>query len=179
MNEQEIYISAMNRQDPDERQQFIQEACGDDVALRERVEKLIRHSDQVGNPPQALSTAVALPRIAETVGTVIGPYTLREQIGEGGMGVVFVAEQTEPVRRKVALKLIKPGMDTRQVIARFEAERQTFALMDHPNIAKILDAGVTGDEMRYSECGMKRVLILLPLRTPNSPFRIRRAVPTS
>ena len=93
--------------------------------------------------------------------------------------MVFVAEQTEPVRRKVALKLIKPGMDTRQVIARFEAERQTFALMDHPNIAKILDAGVTGDEMRYSECGMKRVLILLPLRTPNSPFRIRRAVPTS
>ena len=87
MNEQEIYISAMNRQDPDERQQFIQEACGDDVALRERVEKLIRHSDQVGdfleNSPQALSTAVALPRIAETVGTVIGPYTLREQFGEG------------------------------------------------------------------------------------------------
>ena len=77
----------------------------------------------------------------ERPGTVIGPYKLLEQIGEGGMGVVFMAEQTEPVRRKVALKIIKPGMDSRQVIARFEAERQALALMDHPNIAKVSDAG--------------------------------------
>ena len=76
-------------------------------------------------------------------GTCIGPYKLLQQIGEGGMGIVFMAEQTEPVRRRVALKLIKPGMDSRQVIARFEAERQALALMDHPNIARVLDAGTT------------------------------------
>ncbi len=76
-------------------------------------------------------------------GTQIGPYKLREQIGEGGFGVVYVAEQTQPVRRKVALKIIKPGMDTRQVIARFEAERQALALMDHPHVARVLDAGTT------------------------------------
>ena len=80
----------------------------------------------------------------EGPGTVIGPYKLLEQIGEGGMGVVYMAEQTKPVRRKVALKIIKPGMDTRQVIARFEAERQALAMMDHPNIAKVLDAGDHG-----------------------------------
>src|SRR5216117_1513728 len=79
----------------------------------------------------------------ERPGTVIGQYKLLEQIGEGGFGVVFMAEQTQPVRRKVALKVLKPGMDTRQVIARFEAERQALALMDHPNIAKVLDADET------------------------------------
>ena len=82
-------------------------------------------------------------------GTVIGPYKLLEQIGEGGMGVVYMAEQTQPVRRKVALKIIKPGMDTRQVIARFEAERQALALMDHPNIAQVLDAGATESGRPY------------------------------
>jgi serine/threonine protein kinase len=82
---------------------------------------------------------------------VIGPYKLLEQIGEGGFGVVFLAEQDRPVRRKVALKIIKPGMDTRQVIARFEAERQALAMMDHPNIAKVLDAGTTGAEARVGE----------------------------
>ena len=81
--------------------------------------------------------------ISERAGTIIGPYKLLEQIGEGGFGVVYMAEQTEPVRRRVALKIIKPGMDTRQVIARFEAERQALALMDHPNIARVLDAGAT------------------------------------
>src|SRR5205823_4806241 len=80
---------------------------------------------------------------AEAVGTLIGPYKLLEQIGEGGMGVVYVAEQIEPVRRRVALKIIKPGMDTKQVIARFEAERQALAMMDHPNIARVLDAATT------------------------------------
>ena len=79
----------------------------------------------------------------EGPGTVIGPYKLLEQIGEGGMGLVYMAEQTQPVRRKVALKIIKPGMDTAQVIARFEAERQALAMMDHPNIAKVLEAGAT------------------------------------
>jgi serine/threonine protein kinase len=80
----------------------------------------------------------------DAVGLTIGRYKLREKIGEGGGGVVYVAEQTEPVRRKIALKLIKLGMDTKQVIARFEAERQALAMMDHPNIAKVLDAGRDG-----------------------------------
>src|SRR5262249_30272432 len=83
--------------------------------------------------------------ITEQPGTVIGPYKLLEQIGEGGFGVVFLAEQTEPIRRKVALKVLKPGMDTRQVVARFEAERQALAIMDHPNIAKVHDGGMTGE----------------------------------
>ena len=89
------------------------------------------------------------PSITERPGTVIGPYKLLQQIGEGGMGVVFMAEQTEPVQRTVALKIIKPGMDTRQVIARFEAERQALAMMDHPNIAKVLDAGTTDTGRPY------------------------------
>src|SRR5207248_4411968 len=92
---------------------------------------------------------VDAPPLVERPGTVIGPYRLMEQIGEGGMGLVFVAEQEEPVRRKVALKVIKPGMDSRQVIARFEAERQALALMDHPNIAKVLDAGATESGRPY------------------------------
>jgi serine/threonine-protein kinase len=84
-----------------------------------------------------------IPNCFLAPGTVIGPYKLLEQIGEGGFGVVFMAEQHQPVRRKVALKVLKPGMDTRQVVARFEAERQALAIMDHPNIAKVLDGGAT------------------------------------
>ena len=99
------------------------------------------------DPPSAVTDRLAA--IAEGPGTVIGPYKLMEQIGEGGMGVVYVAEQTQPVRRKVALKIIKPGMDTKQVIARFEAERQALAMMDHPNIAKVLDAGATESGRPY------------------------------
>ena len=87
--------------------------------------------------------------ITERPGTIIGPYKLLQQIGEGGMGVVFMAEQTQPIQRTVALKIIKPGMDTRQVIARFEAERQAVAMMDHPNIAKVLDAGTTDSGRPY------------------------------
>src|SRR6516162_4649469 len=83
------------------------------------------------------------PPMRDGPGTVIGPYKLLQQLGEGGMGVVFMAEQTEPVRRRVALKVIKPGLDSAQVLARFEAERQALALMDHPNIARVLDAGAT------------------------------------
>src|SRR5205823_4008909 len=105
--------------------------------------------------------------LAERPGTVIGPYKLLEQIGEGGFGVVFMAEQQEPVRRKVALKVIKPGMDTKQVVARFEAERHALALMDHPNIAKVLDAGsipgVRGQESGVREQGTEDQLL-----TPDS-----------
>ena len=95
------------------------------------------------------STRTIAHPITERPGTVIGPYKLLQQIGEGGMGVVFMAEQTEPIQRTVALKIIKPGMDTRQVIARFEAERQAVAMMDHPNIAKVLDAGTTDSGRPY------------------------------
>ena len=87
--------------------------------------------------------------MSERAGSQIGPYKLLQEIGEGGFGVVYMAEQTEPVERRVALKIIKPGMDTRQVIARFEAERQALAMMDHPNIAKVLDAGATGSGRPY------------------------------
>ena len=105
--------------------------------------------------PTSSSCPTPIPRpilriaLSEGPGSRIGRYKLLEQIGEGGFGVVFMAEQTEPVQRKVALKIIKPGMDTRQVIARFEAERQALALMDHPNIAKVLDAGTTDDGRPY------------------------------
>ena len=93
------------------------------------------------SPATGRGVTVDLPSVCEAPGTVIGPYKLLEQIGEGGFGVVFMAEQTQPVRRKVALKVLKPGMDTRQVVARFEAERQALAIMDHPNIAKVFDGG--------------------------------------
>src|SRR5262249_38768358 len=95
------------------------------------------------SPPPANGEPVTSAPISEGPGTVIGPFKLLQQIGEGGMGVVFMAQQSRPVQRMVALKIIKPGMDTRQVVARFEAERQALALMDHPNIAKVLDAGTT------------------------------------
>src|SRR5207253_6497887 len=98
--------------------------------------------------PVARGATVAAS-ITERPGSVIGPYKLMEQIGEGGMGLVFVAEQQHPVRRKVAVKVIKPGMDTREVIARFEAERQALALMDHPNIARVFDAGSTESGRPY------------------------------
>jgi serine/threonine protein kinase len=89
------------------------------------------------------------PSVSALPGTIIGPYKLLEQIGEGGFGVVFLAEQTQPIRRKVALKILKPGMDTRQVVARFEAERQALAIMDHPHIAKVFDGGTTPSGRPY------------------------------
>ena len=106
------------------------------------------------SPAHALAATVGDP--IEAPGTVIGPYKLLQQIGEGGMGVVWMAEQTQPVHRKVALKVIKPGMDSRQVIARFEAERQALAMMDHVNIARVFDGGTTGSNVATSglACGL-------------------------
>jgi serine/threonine protein kinase len=111
--------------------------------LREHLAGLLQMHEQLGGfleAPAHLPDATTEPPAAAP-GTLIGSYKLLEQIGEGGMGLVYVAEQQQPVKRRVALKIIKPGMDSRQVIARFEAERQALALMDHPNIAKILDGG--------------------------------------
>jgi eukaryotic-like serine/threonine-protein kinase len=131
-----------------ERPIYLAGACRDNLPLRQRVEALLRaHEAPQGflpdQPDATVRSTIAITPISEMPGTVIGRYKLLQQIGEGGCGVVYMAEQQEPVRRRVALKVIKLGMDTKQVIARFEAERQALALMDHPNIAKVLDAGAT------------------------------------
>src|SRR5262245_40439057 len=133
MNEQEIFAEA-SELDRDLRAAYLSTACGADVKLRNRIENLLQVHEQAGayfEKPAAEIVATALvPSPAELPGTTIGPCKLLEQIGEGGFGIVYMAEQTEPVRRKVALKVLKPGMDTRQVVARFEAERQALAIMD-------------------------------------------------
>ena len=153
MNEREVFIEALEREAGPERSAFLDAACGQDAEFRRQVDGLLVEHERDGrffldSPPPGMDACVAHP-ITEGPGTVIGQYKLMEQIGEGGMGVVFVAEQQEPVRRKVALKIIKPGMDTKEVIARFEAERQALALMDHPNIARVLDAGTTDSGLPY------------------------------
>ncbi|MEX2141936.1 MAG: protein kinase [Pirellulales bacterium] len=132
---------------PDGRRNQLDAACGDNAELRARVDQLLDAHQAMGSIHGGLPVepATIQQRLEEGKGTLIGPYKLLEQIGEGGFGVVFLAEQERPVRRRVALKIVKPGMDTRQVIARFEAERQALAMMDHPNIAKVLDAGTTVD----------------------------------
>ena len=145
LDEEEIYQVARGIKAPAARDAYLQQVCLDDKALRDRLDALLHVCDQEASfleVPTYDATA-DVPAPIERPGTTVGPYKLMEQIGEGGMGVVYVAEQHVPVRRKVALKVIKPGMDTRQVIARFEAERQALAMMDHPNIAKIFDGGVT------------------------------------
>jgi serine/threonine protein kinase/Flp pilus assembly protein TadD len=140
-----IFLRAAEIAAGHERQAYLAAACGSDDALRGEVEDLLWHQERLGSFLEAApgGPATAAVPIEVAAGTVLGPYKLLQQIGEGGMGVVFMAEQTQPVQRKVALKVIKPGMDSRQVIARFEAERQALALMDHGNIARVLDAGAT------------------------------------
>ena len=143
-----LFEGALNCRTPAERAAYLDRVCAGQPELRRKFEALLQAHDRSG---EFLEPAVGVARStvkldlapAETPGTVIGRYKLLQKIGEGGMGVVYMAEQTEPVVRKVALKIIKLGMDTRQVVARFEAERQALALMDHPNIAKVLDAGAT------------------------------------
>src|SRR3984957_4457884 len=144
-------FSAARRLPPHARAAYLDEACAGDAALRRRVEELIRASEEAGGflqnaaaiPPVPKATIRVKPVPIEKPSDRIGRYKLLQQIGEGGCGIVYMAEQQEPVRRQVALKLIKAGMDTKNVIARFEAERQALAMMDHPNIAKVLDAGAT------------------------------------
>jgi eukaryotic-like serine/threonine-protein kinase len=141
----DIFCAAVELALPAERAAYLDQACGDDLVTRRRVERLLEAQSQAGSflaaRPAVAAATTDLP--AECPGAVIGPYKLLQQIGEGGMGVVFMAEQTQPVQRKVALKLIKAGMDSRQVIARFEAERQALAMMDHVNIARVFDGGAT------------------------------------
>ena len=160
-----LFASAIEFASPAERDAFLAESCGANADLRVRLEDLIRAHERAGgflepNPPsdsQPLGSRVgealeSSPSGEEAPGVMIGPYKLIEKIGEGGMGTVWMAQQTERVKRLVAVKLIKRGMDSRHVIARFDAERQALALMDHPNIAKVLDAGTT-EEARRSEFG--------------------------
>jgi eukaryotic-like serine/threonine-protein kinase len=148
-----IFCGAIEIASAEERAAFIARACGPDEELRGRIERLVEAHFQAGSflesPPASPTDSVDSSRSTEASGTVIGPYKLLEQIGEGGMGTVYMAEQTVPVRRLVAVKVIKAGMDSRQVIARLEAERQALALMDHPNIAKVLDAGTTESGRPY------------------------------
>ena len=146
LDEEAIFKAARRTPAGEARQAYLSRACGDDGALRDRVLALLRVDEEERSflAVPALDPAATTDQPADDgPGTAIGPYRLMEQIGEGGMGLVFVAEQQHPVRRRVALKVIKPGMDTREVVARFEAERQALALMDHPHIAKVLDAGAT------------------------------------
>jgi non-specific serine/threonine protein kinase/serine/threonine-protein kinase len=146
-----IFLRALDLTSTPERAAYLDEACGDDRQLRADVEALLRAHDRpqaLLDAPDALPTAAAGPT-AERPRAAVGPYKLLERVGEGGMGEVWVADQLEPIRRRVALKLIKAGMDSRAVLARFEAERQALALMDHPNIAKVHDAGTTDDGHPY------------------------------
>jgi tetratricopeptide (TPR) repeat protein len=144
-----IFLEAVEQHEPDQWPAFLDQVCAGQPELRRRVEVLLDAHREAGTAPHQAAAqrprpvTVDVPGSTECPGTTIGAYKLMEQVGEGGMGLVFVAEQQHPVRRKVALKVIKPGMDTRQVIARFEAERQALALMDHPNIAHVHDGGTT------------------------------------
>jgi serine/threonine protein kinase len=147
LDDEAIFKIACRISSADVRADYLRQACGDDQLLGNRVGMLLQLHDQdkgfLERPAGGVAATIDFPPIVERPGTRIGPYKLLEQIGEGGMGVVYVASQREPIDRTVALKIIKPGMDTREVVARFEAERQALAMMDHPNIAKVFDAGAT------------------------------------
>lgn len=148
MNDDSISDAARRVASSADRAAFLDDACRGDVEQRNRVESLLAADGQTDSLLDEPLVSVATEDFATSIeqpGQTIGPYKLLQQIGEGGFGVVYLAEQQEPVRRRVAVKVIKPGMDSRQVIARFEAERQALAMMDHPNIAKVLDAGMTSN----------------------------------
>jgi hypothetical protein len=145
----DLFIAAVSRVAPEHWDTYLDETCAGDEVLRARVQLLLRaHAeagtflDQPATPHLAAFAEVICP---EAAGMVLGRYRLVEPLGEGGMGTVWLAEQTQPVRRQVAVKVIRPGMECRQVFARLEAECQALARMDHPNIAKVLDAGTIGE----------------------------------
>src|SRR5436190_13819340 len=151
----ELFADALD-QPSARREDFLRTACADDARLFDEVREMLAAHDRAAaaipthgalNLPRSVAHT-AVPR-SEAIGSTIGPYKLLELTGEGGMGVVYKAEQRSPVRRIVALKLIKLGMDTRQVIARFESERQALAMMNHPNVAAVHDAGATDTGRPY------------------------------
>jgi hypothetical protein len=152
----ELFLHAVGKPPPEQWDAYLAEACGPDGELRQHVAHLLQVHREAGSflewPAEGVGAAgafapapqdaAAVP--AEAAGTAVGPYKLIQAIGEGGMGTVWMAQQTAPVKRLVALKVIKPGMDSKQVLARFQAEQQALPLIDHPNIARVLDAGTTG-----------------------------------
>ena len=155
-NEETIFAEASAIESAAARAAYLEQACGADAALRREVNGLLAAHERAAGFMQSPAPIPDVPACAdssgssptkgaefETVGATVGQYKLLERLGEGGMGVVYMADQLRPVRRRVALKIIKPGMDSRQVIARFEAERQALAMMDHPSIARVLDACTT------------------------------------
>jgi serine/threonine protein kinase len=147
MHERSIFAAALEITDPSQRSAYLDKVCANDTELRQRIESLLSAQEKLGHflttsPGEHQKTVITDP-LEERPGAVIGPYKLMDLIGEGGMGLVFVAEQEKPVRRKVALKVIKPGLDSAQIIARFEQERQALTMMDHVNIARVFDAGAT------------------------------------
>jgi WD40 repeat protein/serine/threonine protein kinase len=148
-----IFFAALEKESSEGRAAYLAEACKDDAELRRCVERLLsahaRADGVIPSQAPGLTDTRESPPIAERPGTVVGPYKLLQELGEGGFGVVFMAEQEQPVRRKVAFKIIKPGMDSKQVVARFEAERQALALMHNPNIARVLDGGTTQSGRPY------------------------------
>ncbi len=148
-----VFLSALEHTDED-LEEYVKSACALDEELRQRVDRLLRAHRAMENPEKPAVDRGSTPPVRRSLllegpGTIIGQYRLLEQIGEGGFGIVYMAEQLQPVRRKVAFKIIKPGMDTRLVVARFEAERQALALMDHPNIARVFDGGATDTGRPY------------------------------
>jgi eukaryotic-like serine/threonine-protein kinase len=155
LNRAESIVDALLDLSPEERGPYLEKACGGDAQLWELVRGMLRAHEQLeglwARGPVAGTTVGIEPSlpVSEKPGDRIGHYKLLQKIGEGGCGIVYMAEQEEPVKRCVALKVIKLGMDTREVIARFEAERQALALMDHPHIAKVLDGGATSTGRPY------------------------------
>jgi hypothetical protein len=153
VREREIFLAACDIDNLEKRFEYLRQACGGDFVLRKRVEDLLAIDREehhlLNQSPWAAATSHLAAHAEECEGTILGRYRLLEKIGEGGFALVYMAEQTEPMRRRVAAKVIKAGMDTRQVIARFEAERQALGLMDHPNIAKVYDGGTTPSGRPY------------------------------
>ena len=154
IDREELFHAAAEIADPRNRQAFLQEKCQGDAKVIAEIEELLRHDGALGSfladpvVEMAVEPTQLYDAVVEKPGQIIGPYKIRELLGEGGFGRVFVAEQTEP-RRKVALKIIKPGMDTKEMLARFGAEQQALALMEHNNIARVFDAGTTKDGRPY------------------------------
>jgi serine/threonine protein kinase len=153
-SERTIFFGALDVDDPAQRARFLDQACENNPALRANVDALLQANEQsdhiIDRPPiEVADTADLITSDNHWIDKQIGDYRLMEQIGEGGFGLVFVAQQSKPVRRQVALKVVKPGMSSKEVIARFAAEQQAVAMMDHPNIAQVFDAGVTEDGRPY------------------------------
>jgi serine/threonine protein kinase len=163
-----LFLDALDISEPTERSRFLDQKCQGNVKLRGHVEQLLAASEVAGHfleaPPtdvfETIEQIAAHEALPTGTGSCIGSYRLLESIGEGGFGTVYLAEQSEPVQRRVALKIIKPGMDTRQVITRFEAERQALAMMDHPHISRVLDCGATE---AYSPLGAGRPYFVMEL----------------